>query len=89
VPREVIAAARRYLTALESQRDAQAAQATPQAALPFGTPDEPPAAAGDAAAAALRARLAAVKPDELSPRAALDLLYDLQRAARDGRTDPG
>lgn len=36
------------------------------------------------AADALRARLADVHPDSLSPRAALDLLYELKRLAEDG-----
>jgi DNA mismatch repair protein MutS len=69
VPREVIANARRYMAQLESQR--------PQSELPlFATP------APDAAASAeshLRARLAAIDVDQLSPRAALELLYELRR----------
>jgi DNA mismatch repair protein MutS len=36
------------------------------------------------AADALRARLAEVHPDSLTPRAALDLLYELKRLAEDG-----
>jgi DNA mismatch repair protein MutS len=83
VPREVIAAARRYLQALESQRDAQAAAAMPQVALPFDAPppiEEPPASV---APSALAQRLATIDPDALTPREALALLYDLRRQAQD------
>jgi DNA mismatch repair protein MutS len=101
VPRHVVMAARRYMAALEARR-AAAAPTGPQAELPlFGTPEtdfaatgglpaggvsagEPPASA---AATALTARLAALDVDALTPRAALDLLYDLrQRALDDGGT---
>jgi DNA mismatch repair protein MutS len=78
VPREVITAARRYLTTLESQRDAQAAAATPQAALPFGAPAAPAAREPSA----LEQRLAGLDPDALTPRAALELVYELQRLAK-------
>lgn len=40
-------------------------------------------AAADPAALQLRERLRAVDPDALSPRAALDLVYELRRLARD------
>ena len=73
VPLKVIAGARRYLEALEAERDrsrsagvdAHAAQA--ELPLSQAAPDE------------LRAALAAVDPDELTPRAALDELYRLRR----------
>jgi DNA mismatch repair protein MutS len=74
VPRDVIVAARRYLTALESQRDAQAAAATPQGALPFDVPPEAPAHEPST----LARRLAAVDADALTPRDALKLVYELQ-----------
>ncbi len=45
-------------------------------------PDPAADAAVDLRAAALLARLHAVNPDELTPRAALDLLYELATAAR-------
>jgi DNA mismatch repair protein MutS len=72
VPREVIANARRYMAQLESQR--------PQAELPLfvQSPAPPLAPVGDSP---LRARLAAIDPDQLTPREALDLLYELRRQA--------
>jgi DNA mismatch repair protein MutS len=82
VPQPVIAAARKYLAALEAQRDAKAeALPSPQQALPFH--DEP--AAGTAAAEPqpdpLRERLASLDPDALSPREAHALLYELRSLA--------
>ena len=87
VPRETIAAAREYLAALEDggARDAPAhnprsrgrAQAahSPQAQLPL----EPPAAAPvDPRLKELEAALTAANPDDLTPRAALDLVYKLR-----------
>ncbi len=72
VPREVISAAREYLQMLESQRPGPAPTWTPQVELPlFAAPAPSP----------LALRLAELKPDELSPRDALQLLYDLQQAA--------
>jgi DNA mismatch repair protein MutS len=76
VPREVIGAARRYLGALEAQRDAQAAVATPQAALPFDTTPEPAPAVRERSAR--EKKLAGIDPDSLSPREALQLLYELK-----------
>jgi DNA mismatch repair protein MutS len=83
VPRDVIGQARHYLEALESQRDradgsgggrGKAAQkelplfaAPPSRAEPTPPPDE------------VRAALAALNPDELSPKAALDALYELRK----------
>ena len=73
VPREVIGQARHYMAQLEAQR--------PQADL-FAVPATP-AIKHEAHDTKLRARLSDVDPDQLSPRAALDLLYELQRLARD------
>ena len=77
VPPRVIAEARRYLEALEAERDrsrtAPAGEARPaQGQLPLSQtpPDE------------LRAALAAVEPDELSPKEALEALYRLKSLAR-------
>jgi DNA mismatch repair protein MutS len=75
VPVAVIAAARRYLAALEAQRDAVASP-SPQGSLPFGAPPPPPPPD------ALRERLAAVEPDTLSPREAQALLYELRDLLR-------
>jgi DNA mismatch repair protein MutS len=79
VPREVIGAARRYLSALE-RRDHDLRPPGPQAELSFA----PPAATPDAPAAAhapgtrLAAELAALDPDVLTPREALEALYRLK-----------
>ncbi len=76
VPRAVIAQARAYLEGLEAERDRSrlaAAEGTgSQAQLPLYPPDE------RARAAQLRTALAAVQPDELSPKAALEALYQLK-----------
>jgi DNA mismatch repair protein MutS len=83
VPRPVIGEARRYLEALESQRDRQrtAGNGAGQSELPLH-PAALPAAASDAAAEAaerLRSALAGLDPDGLTPRAALEALYRLRR----------
>jgi DNA mismatch repair protein MutS len=73
VPREVIAQARGYLEGLEAERDRQRATAgpvAPQAQLPLYLPDDRDAA--------LRRALAALQPDELSPRQALEALFQLK-----------
>ncbi len=84
VPRSVIGEARRYLEALESERDRERANANGAAAgqseLPFAAAR--PAAAPDPQAQALerlRSALAALDPDALTPRAALEELYRLRR----------
>jgi DNA mismatch repair protein MutS len=74
VPREVIANARRYMAQLEAQR--------PQPELPLFaavTAQAAPTVPGDAD---WRERLAAIDVDQLSPRAALELLYELRREAQ-------
>jgi DNA mismatch repair protein MutS len=73
VPRNVVDEARIYLRALERQQHATAPP-SPQQQLHF----EPE----DRALAKLRERLAAVDVDALSPREALELLYELAREAR-------
>jgi DNA mismatch repair protein MutS len=72
VPREVVGKAREYLSQLESQRVHGAAAWTPQVELPLFSP---------AAPSPLELRLAELRPDELSPREALQLLYELRQAA--------
>jgi DNA mismatch repair protein MutS len=76
VPREVIAQARAYLEGLEAERDrsrlAPAEGEGGQGQLPLYPPDE------RARAAQLRHALAALQPDELSPKAALEALYRLK-----------
>ncbi|MGB6487089.1 MAG: DNA mismatch repair protein MutS [Steroidobacteraceae bacterium] len=82
VPRNVIAQARRYLEALESQRDRldgadsnakNGRQA--QKELPLFAATAPPEALADP----LREALSALDPDEMSPKAALEALYRLRR----------
>jgi DNA mismatch repair protein MutS len=89
VPRETIAAAREYLAALEKGGTATAdagtshgprsrgriGSHTPQAQLPLEPPPRPPP---DPRLLELEAALKAVSADDLTPRAALDLVYRLR-----------
>jgi DNA mismatch repair protein MutS len=89
VPREVIAAAREYLAALESgashatagiaelpvARGRRTVAHTPQAQLPLEPPSPPPP---DPRLLEVEAALRAVSADDLTPRAALDLVYKLR-----------
>ena len=75
VPREVIRRARAYLKSLESLQSTQID--SPQAQLPLGVSsasDEPDA---------LREKLNSIEPDSLSPREALELIYQLKSEADD------
>jgi DNA mismatch repair protein MutS len=78
VPRDVIERAREYLRRLE-RHQLSLAPASPQSELRF----DPPAAPPSVAHAEIAAKLAALDVDTLSPRAALDLLYELARRARE------
>jgi DNA mismatch repair protein MutS len=88
VPREVVAAAREYLAALEQggahadsaahnprSRGRSTSSHTPQAQLPLEPPTAPPP---DPRLLELEAALRAVSADDLTPRAALDLVYKLR-----------
>jgi DNA mismatch repair protein MutS len=86
VPREVIAAAREYLAALEkggahdppeigARGGRGSARETPQAQLPLEPPAPPPP---DPRLLEMEAALRAVSADDLTPRAALDLVYKLR-----------
>jgi DNA mismatch repair protein MutS len=89
VPREVVAAAREYLAALEKGGSAHGDAAahnprsrgrtvfahTPQAQLPLEPPAAPPP---DPRLLELEAALRAVSADDLTPRAALELVYKLR-----------
>ncbi|MEJ7807538.1 MAG: DNA mismatch repair protein MutS, partial [Telluria sp.] len=78
VPQGVIKAARKHLARLESQ----ALDTTPQRdlfALPCVEPEELATPAPHSSA--LAQALAAIDPDALSPREALDQLYQLKRMA--------
>jgi DNA mismatch repair protein MutS len=87
VPRDVIAQARQYLEALEAQRDRSESDGNgrstaAQKELPlFATPPAPVRSrhAEPAPPDELRKALAAIDPDELSPRAALDAIYKLRK----------
>lgn len=95
VPREVIAQAQRYLAQLEAgnastlQRAATAQPELPLFALPPVAITAAQAAPANVVveqprhARSLHARLAAIDPDQLSPRAALELLYELRALALD------
>jgi DNA mismatch repair protein MutS len=92
----VIAAAKRYLAQLESQRDAAlAAGAGPQGSLPFDVPsgESPDFSRPEARPSVetggpdpLYARLATLDLDTLTPRQALDLLYELKDLGNPTRT---
>ena len=72
IPKDVIAAARRYLTELERERDALRNSVSTQPQLPlFASPSS------TAAHSRVLAALRAVDPNGLSPRAALDLVFHL------------
>jgi len=89
VPREVVAAAREYLAALEKggtapgdetthnprSRGRAVASHSPQAQLPLEPPTPPPV---DPRLLELEAALRAVSADDLTPRAALELVYKLR-----------
>jgi DNA mismatch repair protein MutS len=75
VPRDVVDRAREYLRRLEKHQQALL-PASPQSELEFAAP--PQGSATDA----LVDRLATLDVDALTPRAALDLLYELAAAAR-------
>jgi DNA mismatch repair protein MutS len=78
VPRDVVDRAREYLRRLERHQHASL-PASPQAELRFETEPAPGTPAEHREALA---RLAALDVDALSPRAALELLYELARLAK-------
>ncbi len=85
VPRAVVARAREYLQELEAARDGSRhvspRRNTAQAELPlFAAAVAAPAAP---ALSAIEQQLAALNPDELSPRQAMELIYELHRKARE------
>jgi DNA mismatch repair protein MutS len=83
VPRDVIAAARRYLSELEA-KSAAAERATPQAELVFAAPPatNAPMTTDAPGAQAVLEELNALDPDSLTPREALDALYRLRLLSR-------
>jgi DNA mismatch repair protein MutS len=84
VPREVIGQARQYLEALEAQRDhSESHNGSAQKELPLfaGAPAAPvrPRPTQPPPHDELRKALAAIDPDDLTPRAALDAIYKLRK----------
>ncbi|MBL8383492.1 MAG: DNA mismatch repair protein MutS [Burkholderiales bacterium] len=78
VPPAVIRAARRHLADLEDQA---ARMTRPQLDLFAGAPAPPAAPPAESARPEALALLDGIRPDELTPRAALDLIYELKRLA--------
>ena len=89
VPAGVIGEARRYLEALETERDRHRSlgsgreASAAQSELPLFAAAQAPGAA--AAEDVLRAALRAIDPDELSPKAALEALYSLRRLLEESK----
>ena len=78
VPARVVADARHYLAALEA-RGHRPDTGNPQVELPLAPPQP---AAAPVAEDPIRLRLRDVDPDSLTPRQALELLYDLSEAGK-------
>jgi DNA mismatch repair protein MutS len=78
VPRDVVAAARKYLAQLE-RRDHELHPPGPQAELAFAAPASAPPDAAAPATGAILAALHELEPDALAPREALDALYRLKK----------
>ena len=81
VPREVIAAARRYLSELES-KSAAVERSSPQVELAFTAPLAPQVSANALTAEAVLDEVLSLDPDSLTPREALDALYRLRALSR-------
>jgi DNA mismatch repair protein MutS len=79
VPREVIGQARRYLEALETQRDRLEAADRETKTGEQAQKELPLFAAAEPASDPLREALATLDPDEMTPKTALDALYRLRR----------
>ena len=98
IPKSVTAQARRYLTELERERDALRSTASPQGELPLFVAPLDPLSRDPAAPPQLRgasphaaptvlespalAALRAIDPDAVTPRQALDLLFELKQLDR-------
>jgi len=78
IPKSVTTQARRYLTELERERDALRSYSSPQGELPLFA-SAPAPQRESAALSALRA----ADPNALSPKDALDLLFQLKKLDRD------
>ena len=85
IPKSVTAEARRYLTELERERDALRAHLSPpqpQLALFAPAARSTGSETAHPASSAVLAKLCAANPEELTPRQALELLFELHGAAR-------
>ncbi len=82
IPKSVTAQARRYLTELERERDALKSSLSPQRELPLFTAAEPPSPSQPTLRSIpddpVLAELRRLDVDALSPREALELLYQLK-----------
>jgi DNA mismatch repair protein MutS len=86
IPKSVTAEARRYLTELERERDALHANVSPQPQLSlFAAPSPSPSPSPSPPPSAVLEQLRGLNADDLSPRQALDLLFELRDAARNER----
>ena len=87
IPKDVIAAARRYLTELERERDALRGSVSTQSQLPLFAPLSAPSLerVRPTAPSPVLSALRAVDPNSLSPRNALELIFHL-RELDDGAT---
>ena len=83
VPQSVIDAARRYLASLESELE-ELREAGPQGQLPLTVPQP-----SDAVGEEIKAKLEALDVDALTPREALDLLYELAQRVRTSSIEAG
>jgi DNA mismatch repair protein MutS len=85
IPKDVIAAARRYLAELERERDALRNSVSTQSQLPLFAPSRPAShePIGPAVLSPVLTALRAVDPNGLSPREALDLVFRLRELDRD------
>ena len=84
IPRNVIDAARGYLTELERERDALRASVSEQPQLPlFQAPSARARHGVQPMPSAVLTALRAVDPNTLSPREALDLLFELRELDND------
>ena len=84
IPKDVIDAARGYLTELERERDALRASVSEQPQLPLFQPPSAQAVHGvRPTPSPVLTALRAVDPNSLSPREALDLVFELRELDKD------
>lgn len=81
LPAKVIQRAQSILHALEERKDNPVAELTRQAMPLFAYQEAPDDKTESATQSDLQAWLASIQPDELSPKEALDMLYELKKKA--------